>query len=78
MNPTINTPFKLFLLSIALVIPTTIIAAEIPWASSPEEVGMSTDRLEQIEVGVSRAAYIERSIMSRLDQMGAPSHPSAL
>jgi CubicO group peptidase (beta-lactamase class C family) len=54
MNPTIKTPFKLFLLSIALIIPTTIIAAEIPWASSPEEVGMSTDRLEQINTVMQR------------------------
>ncbi len=54
MKSIINISIKTLFQAIALVVPTITLAAEIPWASSPEEVGMSAERLEQINTVMQR------------------------
>lgn len=45
---------QIILVSAFAVLYQTAFAAEIPWADSPEEVGMSSDRLEQINEVMQR------------------------
>jgi CubicO group peptidase (beta-lactamase class C family) len=44
----------IILSSFSLLFAQLVLAAEIPWASSPEEVGMSADRLERINTVMQR------------------------
>jgi len=54
MKSIINVSIKTLFQAIAFVVPAITLAAEIPWASSPEEVGMSAERLEQINTVMQR------------------------
>ena len=54
MKSIIKTSIKIFFIGIALTGLKISIAAEIPWASTPEEVGMSAQRLEQINKVMQR------------------------
>ena len=54
MKSIINISIKTLFQAIAFVVPAITLAAEIPWASSPEEVGMSAERLEQINTVMQR------------------------
>ena len=54
MKSIINVSIKTLFQAIAFVVPVITLAAEIPWASSPEEVGMSAERLEQINTVMQR------------------------
>lgn len=54
MKSIINVSIRTLFQAIAFVVPAITLAAEIPWASSPEEVGMSAERLEQINTVMQR------------------------
>ena len=54
MKSIINVSIKTLFQAIVFVVPAITLAAEIPWASSPEEVGMSAERLEQINTVMQR------------------------
>jgi len=54
MKPVIDALIKILFVGITCINLRITIAAEIPWASSPEEVGMSAQRLEQIDTVMQR------------------------
>ena len=54
MKPVIDALIKILFVGITCINLRITVAAEIPWASSPEEVGMSAQRLEQIDTVMQR------------------------